>query len=86
MDRANGRCFGGDRKIAELNRFKHVAVYEYAPPPKVVKNDELGDIIKAKWVRINNGSGEHPDVRCRLVVQELGDLEGLGELFAGIPR
>lgn len=40
-----------------------------------------------KWGRANEGTDEHPDVRCRLVVQRMGYGNRLGELFAaGTPN
>lgn len=47
--------------------------------------DPEGKVVKVKWVRINTGMQEHPDVRCRLVAHELGYGERLDELFAGTP-
>lgn len=44
-----------------------------------------GKIVKVKWARMNDASGDHPEVRCRLVAQELGHGERLDELFAGTP-
>lgn len=36
-----------------------------------------------KWARINKGSGDHPEVRCRLEAEALGYGERFDELFAG---
>ena len=41
--------------------------------------------VKTKWVRVNKGIAEHPQVRCRFVAQELALGEKLDELFAGTP-
>lgn len=44
-----------------------------------------GDVVKVKWARVQKGSDYQPEVRCRLVAQEFGYREHLGELFAATP-
>ena len=51
----------------------------------VAMNDELGKFVKVKWVRTNMGTAMDPEVRCRLVAQELGYGQRMDELFAGTP-
>lgn len=41
-------------------------------PREVARRGDAGKIVKASWMRINKGSGENPQVRRRLVAQELG--------------
>ena len=41
--------------------------------------------MKTNWVRVNKGTAEKPQVKCRLVAQELALGERLDELFAGTP-
>ena len=67
---------------AELVRFKKMGVYDYETRA-VAMNDELGKFVKVKWVRTNNAMD--PEVRCRLVAQELGYGQRMDELFAGTP-
>lgn len=38
-----------------------------------------------KCVRVSRGSDDHPEVRCRLVAQELGCGERLDEIIPGTP-
>ena len=42
----------------------------------VAMNGELGKFVKVKWVRTNMGTAMDPEVRCRLVAQELGTVSG----------
>lgn len=44
-----------------------------------------GKSVKAKCVRNTMGSGECPEIRCRLVAQELGNGERLDDRCAGTP-
>ena len=55
---------------AELERFQKMGVYDYETRA-VAMNDELGKFVKVKWVRTNKGTAMDPEVRCRLVAQEL---------------
>ena len=47
--------------------------------------DTEGKFVKVKWVRTNKGTPLEPDVRCRLVAQELGYGQRMDEMFAGTP-
>ena len=76
------RVAEGER--AELERFKKMGVYDYETRA-VAMNDELGKFVKVKWVRTNKGTAMNPEVRCRLVAQELGYGQRMDELFAGTP-
>ena len=76
------RVAEGER--AELERFKKMGVYGYEMRA-VAMNDELGKFVKVKWVRTNKGTALNPEVRCRLVAQELGYGQRMDELFAGTP-
>ena len=76
------RVAEGER--AELERFKKMGVYDYETRA-VAMNDELGEFVKVKWVRTNKGTPMDPEVRCRLVAQELGYGQRMDELFAGTP-
>ena len=44
-----------------------------------------GKFVKVKWVSTNKGTKDEQVVRCRLVAQELGYGQRMGELFAGTP-
>ena len=76
------RVAEGER--AELERFKKMGVYDYETRA-VAMNDELGKFVKVKWVRTNKCTAMDPEVRCRLVAQELGYGQRMDELFAGTP-
>ena len=72
----------GDKK--ELDRFTELNVYE--PVLKeVADGDQDGTFVKTKWVRVNKGTRDEPEIKCRLVAQELGYGERLDELYAGTP-
>ena len=55
----------------EMRRFREMGVYSYVDR-ETAYQDKDGVFVKAKWVRINKGTGDNPKVRCRLVAQELG--------------
>ena len=76
------RVAEGER--AELERFKKMGVYDYETRP-VATNDEFGKFVKVEWVRTNKGTAMDPEVRCRLVAQELVYGQRMDELFAGTP-
>lgn len=42
-------------------------------------------MVMVKWVRIHTGTTLKPDMRRRLVAQELGYMERLDELLVGTP-
>ena len=68
----------------ELARFKSMGVHSYVLREDAEK-DADGVHVKTKWVRVHKGTAEHPQVKCRLVAQELALGERLDELFAGTP-
>lgn len=72
------------RRRAELERCQKMVVCTYVGREEA-QNDEEGKVEKAQWVRIYQGTAEGPEIRCRLVAQELGYAEKLDELFAGTP-
>ena len=41
--------------------------------------------VKTKWARVNKGAVDNPQVKNRLVAQEMAWNEKLDELFAGTP-
>lgn len=63
---------------AELQRFNRMRGCDDVL--REVVHDPQGTVAKVKWVRVNNGSGENTEVRCRLVDQELGCGERVDEL------
>ena len=67
-----------------MKRFKAQRVYGYCSRQDA-KNDQDGKFVKVKWVRINKGSKLHPNVRCRLVAQEIAYGMKDDELYAGTP-
>lgn len=64
------------RADLEARGLKRMGVCEYVPR-SVAKNDANGKTVKVKWVRINTGSEERLEVRCRLIAYELGFGERL---------
>ena len=67
----------------ELRRFSDMKVYQYVEKDNV---PEEANIISVKWVHVNKGTPDKPNVRCRLVAQEFNDGSQKDELFAGTPR
>ena len=60
---------------------KHVFV---AVPVAEAKNDVAGKIIGTRWVNCNKGDASNPDVRCRLVAQEVAQ-EADASFYAATP-
>ena len=56
----------------ELERFHKMGVYTYVSRQQA-QEDPNDKFVKVKWVRVNKGSREKPNIRCRLVAQELGN-------------
>ena len=49
-------------------------------------NDPQGEIIGSRWVNCNKGDQENPDVRCRLVAQEVNTGSGgCDDFYAATP-
>lgn len=61
----------GEAEKEEMSRLRKMQVYSYRPRWEALQ-DKGGKFVKVKWVRINKGSPEKPNIRCRLVAQELG--------------
>ena len=55
---------------AEIARFKKMGVYSYVSRSEAL-NDPDGSFVKVKWVRTNKGTAAQPNIRCRLVAQEI---------------
>ena len=68
----------------ELHRFAKMDVYGYADRQSAI-NDPEGVFVNVKWVRVNKGTRHEPQVKCRLVAQELGYGTRMDELFANTP-
>ena len=49
------------------------------------ENDPSGVIIDVRWVIVNKGTQEEPNIRCRLVGREFADKGNKDDLFAGTP-
>ena len=53
----------------ELALMKKIGVYEYAPIDECIA--WTGKLpVSTKWVRVNKGTAEDPDVRCRRVARD----------------
>merc|ERR1711954_121436 len=68
----------------ELQRFAKMGVYGYANRADAY-NDPEGVFVNVKWVRTNKGTKHKPQVKCRLVAQELAYGTRMDELFANTP-
>ena len=68
----------------ELRRFEKMGVYEYVDRQEALTDPE-GVFVNVKWVRVNKGTKEKPQVKCRLVAQELGYGTRMDELYANTP-
>ena len=55
-----------------------------AVPVETARNDPDGKIIGTRWVNCNKGDSTNPDVRCRLVAQEVAQ-EYDASFFAATP-
>ena len=68
----------------EMKRFKQMKVYDYVLRGEAKKNSN-GKFIGVRWVKVNKGTVEDPNVRCRLVAQEFAKGEVRDDLFAATP-
>ena len=68
----------------ELSRFKKMGVYGYVDRQDAV-NDPEGVFVNVKWVRVNKGTKQRPQIKCRLVAQELAYGVRMDELYANTP-
>lgn len=59
----------GERE--ELARFQKMGVYDNVRRDEA-DNDPERKIVKVTWPRINKGTDDKPEVRCRLMAQEMG--------------
>ena len=71
-------------KEEEMRRFEEMKVYEYVTQSQALEDPE-GVIIDVRWVVVNKGTPEEPNVRCRLVGREFADKGNRDDLFAGTP-
>ena len=44
-----------------------------------------GECIGLRWLRVNKGTSDDPQIRCRLEAQEFANGDLLDDLFAGTP-
>ena len=59
-----------------------MGVYSYVSRSEAL-NDPDGSFVKVKWVRTNKGTAAQPNIRCRLVAQEMGYGQRIDEFFSG---
>ena len=71
-------------KEEEMKRFRQMEVYKYATQEEAY-NDPDGVVVDVRWVTVNKGTEENPDVRCRLVARESAEKGNRDYLFAGTP-
>ena len=67
-----------------MARFKEMEVYTYVTQEEAM-NDPSGVVIDVRWVIVNKGIREEPNIRCRLVGREFADKGNRDDLFAGTP-
>ena len=67
-----------------MRRFEEMDVYEYVTQKQALEDPE-GVVIDVRWVVVNEGTSEEPNVRCRLVGREFTDKGNRDDLFAGTP-
>ena len=72
----------GEKK--EMETFKRRKVYEYVLRGTMERNSNE-KMIGVRWVRVNKGTVEDPQIRCRLVAQEFARGETRDDLFAATP-
>ena len=63
-------CLVQAGEAEELKRFAKMGVYGYANWQDAYDDPE-GVFVNVKWVRVNRGTKHKPQVKCRLVAQEL---------------
>ena len=71
-------------KDEEMRRFREMGVYTYASKDEAY-SDPDGGIVDTRWVTVNNGTRDDPNVRCRLVAREFAEKGNRDDLFAGTP-
>ena len=71
-------------KEEEMRRFEEMKVYDYVTQRQAFE-DPKRVIIDVRWVIVNKGTREEPNVRCRLVGREFADKGNRDDLFAGTP-
>jgi len=68
----------------EMIGFKDFEVYEYVLR-KTAERDPEGKFVGTRWVDVNKGTEQTPEVRSRLVGQEFAKGEVRDDLFAATP-
>ena len=59
-------------KREEMARFKEMGVCSYVKQEEAL-NDPEGIVIDVRWVIVNKGTRQEPNVRCRLVGREFAE-------------
>ena len=71
-----------DARKLEMKFFNDVRVYD------VVERSMLkqvgGNLIRTRWIDVNKGDVDNPNIRCRLLVKELRTIHD-DALFASTP-
>ena len=60
-----------EAETEELSRFSKMGVYEHVDRQEAMRDPD-GIFVNVKWVRVNKGTKQKPQIKCRLVAQELG--------------
>ena len=68
----------------DIDMLHKIGVYEYVERSKA-ERDPFGKLVGVRWVKVNKGTSEAPNVRYRLVAQKLAGAEVRDDLFAGTP-
>jgi len=66
----------------EMNPFKVMKVYEYVLRGEA-NNNSNQKFVWVRWAKVNKGTVDDPNIRCRLVAQEFAKGEERDDLFAG---
>ena len=66
-----------------MRTFKEMKVYKHVTREEARRSG--GKFVNVKWVRMNKGTKQYPQIRCRLVTQELAYGRKMDELFVGTP-
>ena len=67
-----------------MRRFQEMRVHTYVIKEEAY-SDPDGGIVDVRWVTVNKGTRDDPNVRCRLVARGFAEKGNRDDLFAGTP-
>ena len=74
-------CLIAKARQEEMRGFKERGVYHHVPR-RITEADPEGKFIAVRWVDVNKGTKEVPEVRSRLVGQEFAQGQRRDDLYA----